>query len=567
MGRCCSIPKKYVVASEVYESNDFDGAEEWIRSQRSGRENVGFMFHGPIRLRFDGGWYVAVICLGEQAGDGTCNCDIQPEIYDCSETDDPGYCYYLAGIPGLGVFTPGGDCDCDESGGDGQANTDGGCDKCGGTFEDCELGCSESGCSCCYEEPPPPTADGAACSLRFMVLSQGDIEEQYPEIQSGKNCDPVAAEENTPLANMIEDLVSRGIKRDSITIASFRQPECRIEVWGECDCGEGVDCEGPCEDMCYDSEVLSVDVFDQWQADQIGVEWKELSEDGGCPDACEPPCDETVLPEEVPLIKKETDGAGGDSLNVADTSYERTRVGSPPADAFDWNPDWDPKGFRKYFWYKEQVISNAAFFDSPNPETGFSYCVKYTLVACDPENCQWIDATDEAVTPKGGNADTSAGVYPVENLLDYAYTGITDLISDISEITPECNDMPKVQDMDWFNVGILQQLYLPAKYPCPEGARKKENPMPKRNVPGGAGTELTKLLNFFGIESKEKGCQCRSRAKKMDKNGVEWCSQNIEKIIDWLKEEAQKRKLPFIRTAAKVIVLRAIRNARAKGFE
>jgi hypothetical protein len=48
----------------------------------------------------------------------------------------------------------------------------------------------------------------------------------------------------------------------------------------------------------------------------------------------------------------------------------------------------------------------------------------------------------------------------------------------------------------------------------------------------------------------------------MDKNGVEWCVNNIDTIVSWLKEEAIKRKLPFIEYVAKLLVKRAISNAR-----
>jgi hypothetical protein len=37
----------------------------------------------------------------------------------------------------------------------------------------------------------------------------------------------------------------------------------------------------------------------------------------------------------------------------------------------------------------------------------------------------------------------------------------------------------------------------------------------------------------------------------MDRLGVDWCEQNLEKIVGWLKEEAIKRKLPFFRFAGR----------------
>jgi len=79
----------------------------------------------------------------------------------------------------------------------------------------------------------------------------------------------------------------------------------------------------------------------------------------------------------------------------------------------------------------------------------------------------------------------------------------------------------------------------------------------------GPGTELKKLLALVGITSVP-GCQCNSRAKKMDRMGCQWCTENIETIVDWLQEEAYKRHLPFVRMAAKLLVKRAIRNADTK---
>ena len=78
---------------------------------------------------------------------------------------------------------------------------------------------------------------------------------------------------------------------------------------------------------------------------------------------------------------------------------------------------------------------------------------------------------------------------------------------------------------------------------------------------GGPGTELSKLLKMIGINAKEKGCGCKSHAKRMDREGPQWCRDNIEKVLGWLQTEAKKRKLPFVKAAAKQVVLLAIRRA------
>lgn len=49
--------------------------------------------------------------------------------------------------------------------------------------------------------------------------------------------------------------------------------------------------------------------------------------------------------------------------------------------------------------------------------------------------------------------------------------------------------------------------------------------------------------------------------------GIEWCEseEGMKTILGWLREESEKRGLPFVEFAAKVLVKRAIHNARRKG--
>lgn len=76
----------------------------------------------------------------------------------------------------------------------------------------------------------------------------------------------------------------------------------------------------------------------------------------------------------------------------------------------------------------------------------------------------------------------------------------------------------------------------------------------------GPGTELKKLLASYGI-TPEAGCGCDDHAREMDQRGVEWCQENIDTIVGWMREEAAKRKLPFVAAAAKWLARRAIREA------
>ncbi len=87
-----------------------------------------------------------------------------------------------------------------------------------------------------------------------------------------------------------------------------------------------------------------------------------------------------------------------------------------------------------------------------------------------------------------------------------------------------------------------------------------DHPSYPKNPHPGAGTELKKLLATIGITSTPN-CSCNRRAATMNSNGIEWCKQNMSTILDWLKEESAKRKLPFVRFGAKKLVQLAIRRA------
>jgi hypothetical protein len=76
-----------------------------------------------------------------------------------------------------------------------------------------------------------------------------------------------------------------------------------------------------------------------------------------------------------------------------------------------------------------------------------------------------------------------------------------------------------------------------------------------------AGTALKSLLASFGIAASPN-CSCNARAAVMDRQGCDWCEANLDTIVGWLREEATKRGLPFLDAAGRLLVKRAIRNAR-----
>jgi hypothetical protein len=82
--------------------------------------------------------------------------------------------------------------------------------------------------------------------------------------------------------------------------------------------------------------------------------------------------------------------------------------------------------------------------------------------------------------------------------------------------------------------------------------------------PSGPGTELKKLLKRVGITASPT-CSCNARARKMDEEEAKepgWCEAHLDEIVGWLREEASKRGLPFLDAAGRVLVKRAISNAR-----
>jgi len=79
----------------------------------------------------------------------------------------------------------------------------------------------------------------------------------------------------------------------------------------------------------------------------------------------------------------------------------------------------------------------------------------------------------------------------------------------------------------------------------------------------GPGTELSKLLKRFGIEPTPT-CVCRAKAQQMDAWGPDECSrpERIDEVVAVMRAEAEARGLPFIDLAGRMLVRRAIKNAR-----
>ena len=50
----------------------------------------------------------------------------------------------------------------------------------------------------------------------------------------------------------------------------------------------------------------------------------------------------------------------------------------------------------------------------------------------------------------------------------------------------------------------------------------------------------------------------------MDQEGPEWCRENLATIVEWMREEAKRRKIPFFKPLVQAVVKKAIRSAEHK---
>ncbi len=79
----------------------------------------------------------------------------------------------------------------------------------------------------------------------------------------------------------------------------------------------------------------------------------------------------------------------------------------------------------------------------------------------------------------------------------------------------------------------------------------------------GPGSQLKKILQRFGIEPTPT-CPCREVAARMDAWGCDECSrpERIDEVVAVMRAEAAARGLPFLDAAGRLLVRRAIANAR-----
>jgi hypothetical protein len=79
--------------------------------------------------------------------------------------------------------------------------------------------------------------------------------------------------------------------------------------------------------------------------------------------------------------------------------------------------------------------------------------------------------------------------------------------------------------------------------------------------PNHCGTILSKMIKSVGIQMTDS-CSCKRHALEMNEKGNDWCEENIDTIIGWLRDEAKRRGLPFMDAIGKMLVYRAIKKSR-----
>lgn len=86
-------------------------------------------------------------------------------------------------------------------------------------------------------------------------------------------------------------------------------------------------------------------------------------------------------------------------------------------------------------------------------------------------------------------------------------------------------------------------------------------PKTLEEYPNHPGTILSKMIKSVGIQMTDS-CSCKRHALEMNDKGNDWCEQNMDTVVGWLREEAKRRNLPFLDTIGKLLVGRAIKKSR-----
>jgi len=119
------------------------------------------------------------------------------------------------------------------------------------------------------------------------------------------------------------------------------------------------------------------------------------------------------------------------------------------------------------------------------------------------------------------------------------------------------------QDGDTWTIDVEHPAF--PRHPKPGFVPPQPEPAQPRPPAHGPGTELKALLAgwpFHVVSTPD--CKCNQRARYMDERGCDWCEspEGMAEIMAFLRESAAERGLPFLDVAGRMLVRRAIANAR-----
>ena len=234
----------------------------------------------------------------------------------------------------------------------------------------------------------------------------------------------------------------------------------------------------------------------------------------------------------------------------------------------------NPKSLISYQSDKDNVLSYQEILLSKENSSGTAWSLNYISKNKYPETIQDTESLFIEIINDGETCFNLLEKYHgsvknnivINNTLKYAEfgenfkPGLSKYIQKFIQAHPE-----------WF---ILKEIEFENGIIILSKNQQEKPPVPVLEITknSGPGTYLKLLLKKIGIEPKP-GCSCNDRAITMDEKGPEWCNENIDGIVNWLKEEHIKQKprkvilsfpIPFIRFLVKMLIRRAIKLSERK---
>jgi len=132
----------------------------------------------------------------------------------------------------------------------------------------------------------------------------------------------------------------------------------------------------------------------------------------------------------------------------------------------------------------------------------------------------------------------------------------------VQESCTACQNTPAAMNINHVTIGLAISELANQKLPIPKELMTRLTHATKPIAKLGVGTELKKLISWFPIPKQGNCRSCRSLEVKMNRWGPEACEAKISYILRKLRIAAARRSIPFSESLTKVLVRKAIRNAR-----